>query len=145
MDDNRVELIRALRVLGLPSEQARFCDAETELKVAQQTGDSFVEGDHLRWWWTALKVPHSFIDYPEADGFRHLMEYVPSSESRCWLIVESDQDGPWIVLDVVTSVVVPILEECYPFEYYLVGMNFDWLVAENHHNQLVIVPPRREE
>jgi hypothetical protein len=71
MDDNRAELIRALQVIRLPPEQVCFFDDETAKRVAQHAQDALVEGDNLRWWWTSLKVPHSFMDYPDADGVRH--------------------------------------------------------------------------
>lgn len=140
MADNRLELTRALEELALPAERARFCDDETARSVVQRAEEALVKRPGLVWWWTELKVPASFIEYPDCDGWQHLLEYVPTTGSRCWLIVESDR-GPFIVMDVVPDVVPEIIGECYPFEYYLIGKQFDWLVAENHHNYLVIIPP----
>ena len=52
--------------------------------------------------------------------------------------MENDRDGPWHVLDVEIAIVPGLVAECYAFEYYLVGKGFDWLVAENHHNEIIV-------
>jgi hypothetical protein len=79
--------------------------------------------------------------YPSGDGYQHILEFVPPGETRCWFIVENDDDGPWHVIDGEVSAALAIVEECTMFEYYLVGERFDWLIAENHHNQLIVVLP----
>jgi uncharacterized protein DUF6756 len=138
MDRNESQLRSAVDELALPADSVALCQAEDGAAIADRIMDAFVRDRRCRWWWACLKSPGRVIDYPEGDGYRHLLEYVPAAEGRCWLVVESDRDGPWIVADAEVACIPDLLDHCSHFEYYLVGKGMDWLVAENHHNQLVI-------
>jgi hydroxyacyl-ACP dehydratase HTD2-like protein with hotdog domain len=138
MDRNEAELRRAIAELHLSPEQAVMSDPAQAAYVVDRAKQAFVKDSDPRWWWACLSKPASVIDYPGGDAYQHLLEFVPPGETRCWFIVENDEDGPWHVLDVATDAVPTIIAECGPFEYYLVGQKFNWLIAETHHNQLVV-------
>lgn len=137
-DKNEGELRRAMTALGLPPGMASFCGPEAARHIIEQAKQSFVTGGNPVWWWDSLKVLSEGFHYPEGDGFRHVTEYVPPGEERCWLVVEGDNGGPEHVLDVAVQVVPQIIGECFAFEYYLIGQDFGWLVAENHHNVVIV-------
>jgi hypothetical protein len=137
IDRNEAELRRAILELDLAPEQATYTEPETAATVVERVKEVFVKDGETRWWWAALRGPKEIFDYPDGDGFRHLKEHVPPGETHGWLIVENDRDGPWHVLRVEIDVIALLIGECSHFEYYVVGQQFDWLLAENHHNQLV--------
>ena len=138
MERNEAELRRVAAELYLSHEQARFCDPISTLSVVDKGKRAFVRDEDPRWWWASLKVPATRLELRDSKGFLLVTEHVPRGETRCWLIAENDDDGPWHVLDVVVEVVLRLLAECSFFEYYLIGQAFDWLVCENHHNEIVV-------
>jgi uncharacterized protein DUF6756 len=142
MDRNEMELRRAIEELHLSPQRAAVCDPALSAHVVERVKQTFVREPNSRWWWASLRKPGLTIDYPAGDAYCHLLEIVPSEATRCWFIVENDEDGPWHVLDADTEVVPSIIAECSHFEYYLVGRSFNWLIAENHHNQLVVAASR---
>jgi hypothetical protein len=85
----------------------------------------------------SLKYPFESFDYSEGGGFEDLVRHVPEGEESCWLIPETEEEK-LPVFDAEISCISRLLGECSYFEYYLVGKRFDWLIAENDHNQVIV-------
>jgi len=85
----------------------------------------------------SLKQPTEWFDYPDGFGFQDLIRHVPEGNLRCWFVPETEEQYP-PVFDVEVDRVSRVLGECTYFEYYLVGKRFDWMIAENDHNQVIV-------
>jgi len=143
MDRNEADLRRAIAELHLTPREVVICNRTQAAVVVGRAKQAFVGSSDPRWWWASLSKPAVAVDYPAGEAFRHLLEFVPQGEERCWLVVENDEDGPWHVLDTAVEAIPGIIAECSPFEYYLIGKEFNWLIAENHHKQLIVVTDAR--
>jgi hypothetical protein len=132
--DSEIEV--ALNKLCLPEEELRRCSKEESLRVQEEAKRRFVE-NNPRAWWLALKQPFKEFPYHDANAYQYLNEYIPSGEDKFWFIPENEQEI-LPVFEATLKGVKSLLEECCFFEYYLVGKSFDWLIAENDHNELII-------
>lgn len=131
------EIEQAISRLSLPGDKVRRCGNEEARSVQQRAMDVFVHGNP-RSWWLALKHPFRSFPYHDADGFQFLDRHIPRGNDRCWFIAENEEDlRP--VYDAQVGSIKEILRECPFFEYYLVGKNFDWLIIENDHNEVIVV------
>jgi hypothetical protein len=117
------ELEKALNILALPESELRKCNDEEAVYVVNIAMETFVK-DHPRVWWLSLKTPFNAFSYAQGDAYKHLVEYIPNNEKRCWFVA-------------IVSI-IKLLEECCFFEYYLVDKNFNWLIIENDHNELIV-------
>ena len=130
------EIDVALVRLGWPEGSFSKCDRDRATAVVRTVEDTFLT--ERRWqWWTALKKPFAVHDYPEGDGCLQIIEFVPAESTRCWFIPDTDS-REWPVYGVEVGKVPLLLAELPYFEYYLVGLDFDWFVAENDHNEVVV-------
>jgi|SRR5882724_10936472 len=84
-----------------------------------------------------LKYPSEYYDYSDGFGFEDIQRHVPSGEEKCWFIPETEEEQ-LPVFDVEVKSIGLILGECGYFEYYLVGKNYNWLIVENDHNQVIV-------
>lgn len=130
------EIMNALKNLDLPSSELRRCGDGEAAAVLSKATETFVR-DNPRAWWLSLKTPFKSVAYDQGNAYEHLEEYLPADENRCWFIAENDGNVLPVFEGTLTSV-KRLLEECCFFEYYLVGKNFDWLIIENDHNELII-------
>ena len=56
-------------------------------------------------------------------------------DSQCWLIIDDDS-AYFPVVETRAGVAGMLLGELPYVEFYLVGKDFDWLLAENHHSAI---------
>ena len=137
MDDEiEKQLDQAVKNLSLPADAFRKCDPECAKLVVRKAQDTFVI-DNPRSWWMDLKHPFESFDYSDGFGFEDLPRHVPSGEEKCWFIPETEAEYP-PVFDAEVGRISLVLAQCVPFEYYLVGKGFDWLIVENDHNQVIV-------
>jgi hypothetical protein len=130
------ELDKALDSLRLPIEAFRKCAPEQAKRIVKIAMDTFVI-NNPRAWWMSLKHPYESFDYSDGFGFEDLIRHVPEGNEKCWFVPETEEEyAP--VFDVNVNCISRVLGECYVFEYYLVGKQFDWLIAENDHNQVIV-------
>jgi len=130
------QLDQVVRALALPDDSSQKCDPEFSKNVVERVQETFVLDSKL-FWWMSLKHPFESFDYSEGFGFEDLIRHVPAGAERCWLIPETEEEYP-PVFDVEVRCITPVLAECSYFEYYLVGKQFEWLIAENDHNQVIV-------
>ena len=134
MSEIEYEVDRAIREAALASHEVRKCGASEAASVVAGAMAVFVEGQP-RTWWLALKRPGRSLAIDEV-GFEQLHRCIPLGEPRCWFIPEADV-AELPVYECAVAALPAILSRCFFFEYYLVGMKFDWLVIETDHNQFI--------
>jgi len=129
------EIDRALESLRLKGKVTRLSRAEAE-DVNRAVLTRFADGKDRRWWWEAF-TQSEFVSFDEGPGYRHVLDLVRDVRERCWLIVESEDVGPYAVYEACPEEAASILGECFGFEYYLVAKDLSWLVCENHHGRII--------
>jgi hypothetical protein len=141
MMDEKRQIAAAMKKLGFPPDRFDRCDERKAADVARLAKQRFVNGNP-RVWWLGLKEPYEAHEYHDPNEWaKRLRDVVPRDTERCWLIVESDREA-YTVYDVALDAVGQVLSECGFFEYYLVGPDFSWIVADADHNQLLVARPR---
>jgi len=134
--DIEKQLDRAITVLGIPIEVFRKCAPDHAKLIVGKARERFVIGNP-RAWWMALKQPFESFDYSEGLGFEDLIRHIPTGNDKCWFVPETEEEYP-PVFDATVGRITEVLGECAYFEYYLIGKEFDWLVLENDHNQIIV-------
>lgn len=85
--------------------------------------------DNPRAWWMSLSCPYQQFDSKETK----LADVLLGRSGRGWLIAETETPNlPVYAVDL--SQLPTLLEGCPYFEYYVVGTDFSWMVAESDHN-----------
>ncbi|MDR2212928.1 MAG: hypothetical protein LBE21_04810 [Pseudomonadales bacterium] len=90
------------------------------------------------WWWEALREPVAYMN-PPLDTLATLKALVNSDEP-VWFVVEADspkkQGNFWLYESTIEPICAVL--QALPFvEYYVVARKMQWLICENHHNQLI--------
>ncbi len=129
------EIVRVGQDLNLSQDDFRQCDPALARRVVSAAKATFVAGDP-RAWWMSLKYSFESFDYPDAQGYSKITQHLPKGVEKCWFIPETEEhDLP--VFDIAASRIVEILSQCSCFEYYLVGKDYEWVLIENDHNEIV--------
>ncbi|HEV7747814.1 MAG TPA: DUF6756 family protein [Pyrinomonadaceae bacterium] len=137
MDDEiEKQVDQAATDLNLSADVFTKCDPEIAKLVVQKAQVTFVIGNP-RAWWMSLKYPFDSFDYSEGFGFQDLARHVPPGNEKCWFIPETEEQYP-PVFDAEVESIPLVLAQCISFEYYLVGKQFDWLITESDHNQIIV-------
>lgn len=55
---------------------------------------------------------------------------------RYWFVA-SEEDGKYWVAESTGKAIIQVVEEMYPFEYYIAQRDFKWLLCENHHGVFI--------
>ncbi len=128
----REQLNLALVARIASGEHCRLCNFDEAANVIVKAKANFVRGERKHWWWEFFKKPVRKTGiYPEHPYFADYLDL----SAGCWLIVDDDSsDLP--VVETTVKGAEQILGELPAIEFYLVGTNFDWLLAENHHGKI---------
>jgi hypothetical protein len=57
-------------------------------------------------------------------------------KERYWFVA-SEEDGKYWVAESTGKAIIQVIEEMYPFEYYIAQHDFKWLLCENHHGVFI--------
>lgn len=134
------EMASAVVRIGLSPSQISKCELAEAIRVRHVTQRQFVIGDP-RVWWLGFQAPYEAVSYRSPDDWaQRLNALIPLGTDRCWLVSEGERDDS-PVYDVAVGVVTSILSECSFFEYYLVDLEFRWIIADTDHNQLLLAHP----
>lgn len=112
--------------------KAAVLDPVTARSIVDQARSRFVNGSP-RSWWMSLSTPAWIISSLD----RRLTEVVPSHPARCWLIGETEMDDK-PVFEIEVKDAATIIDASPYFEYYLVGVDYSWLLAESDHNEFYL-------
>jgi len=119
----------AAKASGLVIEKQPAPAAREIVEKAQAV---FVD-DNPRSWWLSLKLPSRQLDSDKVG----LTEVLPNVEGTCWFVPETEsEEQP--VYRVATQDLEVLIKECPFFEYYVLGQDLSWLVAESDHNTFYV-------
>ena len=96
--------------------------------IQMQAKSKFVL-DNPRAWWMSLSRPYEQFDSTKMN----LSDVLPARTGRGWLIAETETPN-LPVYSVDLGELPALLEECPYFEYYVLGSDLSWIVAETDHN-----------
>ncbi len=124
------------QITELPGEESRRVRTAVRRKFADKSRvpvAGFTARRMLDSWplWEAL---HGTVGVQALDGWRWVSDFVGNNEVIMFFNEDEDQamfrfaDG---------AQVVPVLEECTPFEFYLTNDSTDYLICFNHHDVLI--------
>lgn len=130
-----VQVDEAIISLGIDPLSFMKCDHGKTREIVSLAKERFVRGNP-RAWWLALKQPYKTYPYRKGEWPDCLMRNVPPNTRSCWLIIESDSDD-YPVYRAAIAEIPNVLGECNFFEYYLVGENCEWLIADTDHNEVI--------
>jgi len=130
------EIANAIKTLNLGSDLIELLDDKTGFEIFQKCLDRFVNSGDRKWWWEDFKNISFSVDDLEMP-FEHLEEYIPNLESKVWLVVEDDDEIFYPAYICSPKIIGQLIGECFGFEYYIVDINFKWLICENHHSRLI--------
>lgn len=138
------EISIAIKTLKYSEEQIRLLDFDTGKELYYKFLDWFVKSGDRRWWWEDFKQESfDFLDYEKP--FEHLIKLIPNLDSNVCLMVEDEQEDLYPIYDCKPSIIGKLIGECFGFEYYVININMDWLICENHHNRLIGLGQRLKE
>ena len=142
----RSEIAEALNVLGLPPEDLAPVRLMQYRPILHRILTTFTHygalGRNKLWLWEGFKGETHAVPLSAPVGYRCLDRLIPADE-RVWLVVEDwngdKRDGQYWLFEGRVATVRAVLEEVFPFEYYVVDKHYDWLLCETHHNVLIAV------
>lgn len=114
----------------------KLIKADNEEHIISKVRREFIHGNP-RAWWTALKEITSVSNFDDCSAYLHIEDIFPIKDENVWLIVDDDSSMHHVYLTPI-SLIKYIIPECQFFEYYIVDTKFNWLLAENDHNQLLV-------
>lgn len=136
------EVIGAIEILKIEDEVQLFTGEKRECILAELQ-EKFIVGNP-RVWWLSLKhkpIVYSFVQEDPDEEFVYPHEKIIDFfdlEEIVWFVIE---DEP-LLLKTTVSHVIEIIENCIPFEYNLVSENYDRLLCETDHDDLLFVDLR---
>ena len=110
---------------------ARKLPTEEAIQVQNEVTSRYVHATSPRTWWWHFKRP---VDEYYDRNLVKLLDVVPTKSGLCWLIPDTETE--WLpVYEIDIRQVGPLIDDCPGFEYYVVALDFSWLVVETHHDQ----------
>ena len=105
----------------------------------------YVEGEP-RVWWLALNHIKSIHGFKNNMGFVAIPELVENidgkrykNSEKVYFIADEDEDSDSLwVYKIQLNKLSNIIENCRYFEYYVVAMDYSWLIAENDHGDVIV-------
>jgi hypothetical protein len=132
------QIKEAIKTLELSDNEIRLCRKDEGDAVFTKAKNTFVNDDP-RVWWLSLAHPYKSYYFEDSKGFERLGEYIPNNEESFWFIPELEEDEIQQVFETTVDTLIKVIGECIGFEYNLVSKNFDWLIVENDHNEILVV------
>lgn len=134
MGEVKAEIEQAIKTLQL--KQTDICEVTNIKKLYLELLDCFVKSGDRKWWWEDFKQESfNFIEYERP--WEQLIHIIPKEADTVWLMIEDDQEEYYPIYDCKTAVISDLIGECTAFEYYIMDKNKQWLLCENHSDQLI--------
>jgi len=138
----QIEVEAAINEAGITSFEVNDSD-----HVISEIRKIYVEGNP-RVWWLSLKHRKSAKFFCDDSGYitipaciKELYGDVYDLSKRVYFVVDEDEDGvenSLLVYRVPLDKVPEIIGNCYFFEYYVVALDYSWLIVENHHAEVIV-------
>jgi len=130
----KTEIAQAIKTLNL--QEADICLVADVKNVYLELLAYFVKSGDRRWWWEDFKQEaFYFIAYEKP--FEELINIIPKESYSVWFMVEDDDENYYPIYNSKPAVISNIIGECSAFEYYVIDKNKQWLLCENHSDQLI--------
>ncbi|WP_103070119.1 DUF6756 family protein [Aquimarina sediminis] len=130
----KTEIEQAIKTLNL--QPADICLVSDGKGLYLELLNHFVTSGDRKWWWEDFRQePFYFIEYKRP--FEHLIHIIPEKTNTVWLMVEDDEEDYYPIYNCKPSVIGKLIGECGAFEYYVIDQNKQWLICENHSDQLI--------
>ncbi len=129
------EVTEALKTLQLNARELIQYSAEESELIQRKAMSKYVEGNP-RSWWESLKLKHEAFDYPFASDY--IQKLMPEGEVDCYWIPETEEES-LPVYKVRAKIISKIMELTPAFEYYVLGLDLDWLIIETDHGPLWVI------
>jgi hypothetical protein len=133
------EIEAARRTLNLRDDEFRRLSEVEAKQIYEEAEAHFVRSAGRTWWWEDFRHTPASATFHDQHAYERITQIVPDTKARAYLIPESDA-GKWPLVYACTVLAAQrVLGECYAFEYYLVAMDRQWLLCENHHGVLMAI------
>lgn len=135
MTEVQSEIERAARSLRLSSERFRQLPEVEAEQVYRTALARFVTATfEPRWWWEHLREPEEGFRHSGVSGLHDILELVPDPDERIYFIAEDALAPFYPVYFTTARGAVNVIGECFGYEYYLLPLDYTWLIGENHHD-----------
>ncbi|WP_299242909.1 DUF6756 family protein [uncultured Aquimarina sp.] len=130
----KAEIAQAIKTLKLKQEDICLVSDVKSLYLELLT--HFIKSGDRRWWWEDFRQEAFYFKTYEFP-FKELIHIIPKDVNKVWLMVEDDEEAYYPIYDCKPSVIAQLIGECSAFEYYVIDKNKQWLLCENHSDQLI--------
>ena len=104
--------------------------------LLERLKNTFVQGNPRCWWQGLQKIKQ--LHFSDNSAPAHLTEIaLINSEDFVWFIADGEEDG-FFTYCVQFKHIEYIVNNCRYFEYYIVPLDFNLIIAENDHGSLII-------
>ncbi|MDH7447590.1 DUF6756 family protein [Aquimarina sp. 2201CG14-23] len=130
----KTEIAQAIKTLKLKQED--ICLVSDVKSLYLELLVHFVKSGDRRWWWEDFKQEAFYFKEYEFP-FQQIINIIPKNVDTVWLMVEDDEEKYYPIYNCKPSVIAQLIGECTAFEYYVIDKNKQWLLCENHSDQLI--------
>ena len=141
----RDDLEEARKKLGLTIEEFGEARVHSYAQILKKIWATFTKLGHevQRYHWINHHLEGDVVGlHPKLDTslFAILNEIVPSDE-RLWLIGNEtrNQHPKYWLYETTAENLIKVLEDMYPFDFYVCPKKYDWLVTQEHHGVILAV------
>ena len=146
----RDDLIEYAAEVGLgPGEFRPLAAAEAD-EVATVVGRTFGDAVRFLWWQYEgeCALPSAANHFRNGDGSEHLARIAPQPDAPAWLIAKNEyrivyygesSETTYFVFEATLANIERVLINAHSFEYLVVSKSLDWLIAEDHHDIVIVV------
>lgn len=128
-------LAEALQEVAAFESIMQLTNEEAEL-VKEQIVERYVQDPKKLWFWESLKGPVTRVTYGDEDGLE-LISRVIQGNPILYITLTDDEFPPWPVLKGNKNDILGLISELRFFEYFITTPSFEWVIFDNHHNQLM--------
>ena len=131
------EIETAIKVHSLVENEFKKIEDSIASTLYFELLETFVKGGNRLWWWESFRKNAITIDPKDNKGYECIKQIVPDSKELVWFLAEEDELPFFPIYEGTTDAIVKVLGGCFAFEYYLIPKNKNWLLCENHHNEII--------
>jgi hypothetical protein len=128
----RGEINKSAQELGVDFAELSY---EEAAKKRVQLMTKFAGSDQWRFPWEHL-IHSNIATYRDVDGtaYQLISDFIKNSRTLM-IFNEEDERAGFEFKD--GTQVIPVLDECLSFEFYLTNKNLDYFICFNHHDYLI--------
>jgi hypothetical protein len=144
--DFRTDISEVVTALLLTTDQFKLVSLHSYEQILVSILEKFTYLGKLgldhSWLWESFNEPRiSFFPESTIPLLPEIFESLVDPDERLWFVAEdwhrTKRNGNFWLYEGKKNSIISVLEEMYPFEYYIVSKKLDWLLCENHHGVLI--------